>query len=134
MKKKILFSALMLLTLVIAACATKSAGDKETAYSPSEAVESFYMNAKNGDLDEAKKYVSSEVINFYENNPNTIAGTLSYAMIDEGKRYAKVEAKNHKINGQTAIVTTTITGKADDIFEKDYNLIREEDGWKLLFQ
>ena len=134
MKKKILFSALMLLTLIIAACATKSAGDKESAYSPSDAVESFYMNAKQGDLDAAKKYVASEVINHYENNADNLSGTLSYAMIDEGKRYTKVEAKKHNINGQTAIVTATITGKADETFEKDYSLIREEDGWKLLFQ
>ena len=127
----LVLSTILLLTL-ISACNTKTNADK--GYTPSEAVENFYKHAKAGELDEAEKYIAKEVIDYYTNNSNTSSGTLSYAITDEGSRYTNVKGKEEKINGQTAVVKAEITNKSNNTFNKDYNLIKEDEGWKLLFQ
>ncbi|MCU6603826.1 DUF4878 domain-containing protein [Peribacillus frigoritolerans] len=108
---------------------------KENDYTPEQAIERYYKAAQNGDIDEAKKYCATEVLDYYERGNAVFTGTISAAIQDEGSKYEKVQPEKTKITGQFATVSVNLTHQGGDYkTTEDYHLIKEEDGWKLTFQ
>lgn len=102
---------------------------------PENSITAFYDNAKQGNLDGAKKYVASELLEYYK-NPNWTTGTISTAIKREANTYKKVEPKEGKakINGDVATVPVKVTHPDGSIEIKDYTVIKEDGAWKLTFQ
>lgn len=104
-------------------------------YTPTEALEKYYEAARNGEIEEASKYVASEVLDIYESGKNPEYGTLSAAIVREGKKFEKITPIKEKITGETATVTVKLVHEGGEYkTEEDYLIVKEEDGWKLTFQ
>jgi hypothetical protein len=102
-------------------------------YTPDEAVEQFYAAAKKGEIDEAKKYVATEVLEFYDTRSNSFTGTISYGITEEGKKYDYVKPTDTTIKGDTATVKVKVK-RGEYKTDEEMLLVKEEDGWKLTFQ
>jgi hypothetical protein len=102
---------------------------------PADAISAFYKEAKQGEIDKAKQYVASEVLEYYK-NPSWFHSTITTAIKDEGSKYKKVEPKKSttKIKGQTATVTVIVTNQDGSKSEEQHNLVKENGEWKLTFQ
>lgn len=135
MKKKIIIGAIISAIVLSLSTFAVYSINKSNNYTPSEAINRYYEAAKNGDLEEAEKYIATEVLDFYETSANGITGTLSYAITEEGNQYSEVNPLAENINGETANVTVEVTYKGPENKNiEQFLLIKENDGWKLTFQ
>lgn len=108
---------------------------QEQNNTPENAITAFYDNAKQGHQEEAKKYVASEVIQYYK-NPSWFNGTISAAIKREANEYISVKPQEGKakIQGETATVPVNVTNKDGSKEVKTYSLVKENGEWKLTFQ
>lgn len=133
--KKIIGAIIGLIVLSISSLVIAINHTKAENYTPKQAVERYYKAAQNGDIDEAKKYCATEVLDFYERGNSTFTGTISAAIQHEGSKFEKVQPGKTKITGQFATVSVKLVHQGGEYkTTKDYHLIKEEDGWKLTFQ
>jgi hypothetical protein len=101
--------------------------------SPSETIVKFDEANKKGDIKASEQYVDSNVLQLIKDGKAWWIGTYSNFITDYNKEYKKVTSlkKTEKINGDTATVETTVIYKDNSKGEKTYNLVKENNKWKI---
>ena len=122
------FAAIFMLTLLLAACASKK---------PEAVVEQFYRAAAKGDVEEATKQVSftevpADVMVQAKGKVQIIIGEMQNR-VQTNEGLDKIEIVNVTVNRdeKTAVVESKVVFKNGKSMTEKHHLIQTDDGWKL---
>ncbi len=107
---------------------------------PTATVNSFIAAAKDGDVDEIKKYISRQDVSLMEMGERFLAGVDSNAANEMKHKFstdfkdkvkdAKIDVKDEKIDGTNATVNVEFSheGKTES---RPFSLVKEDGKWKI---
>lgn len=98
---------------------------------PAETITAYYEEAKSGEVDKAKEYLSKDLLHYRETF--SMFGTPDQLIPEDGRKYKKVQPLKDtlKITGQTARMKVKLTYPDGSTETEIYNFIREEGNWKM---
>lgn len=134
MNKKTLIICLIAGGIILIPLAFSSSLFASDPLSPSETITTYYDHAREGNIDEAKKYISQDVIDQYEDGGTWYATTLKSAIVKEGKAYSEMEPVKEEVEGDTAQVDVRVITDSGREDTERYLLVKEDDSWKITFQ
>jgi hypothetical protein len=118
---------LLIVPLLLIAC------NHSKPFSPSETIVKFDKAAKKGNIKGSKKYIDKETLRALESGKAWWIGTYNEFLADYNKTFNSVTPlkKTEKINGDTATVEVKITHEDKSTEKRTYNLVKENDQWKI---
>jgi hypothetical protein len=129
LRRKPIMYTLIVLTIV---CSLYFIIQKSTSLSPSETVMTFDKEAKQGHIEETKKFISKDLLRSIEEGKFWWIKTYS-AVIDQYNNgsYNKVIPLSEEILGDIATVNVEITKKDGSKKKKSFKFVKEDGHWKL---